>query len=100
MTAERRAHHRLVLTTPAEVIVGGEPYPAALVSLSLGGAALRVDVECQTGQLVEVRLRLPQSGWIGVRAEVVRVAARALGVRFLALDPVSLGALAALLGRT
>jgi hypothetical protein len=76
-----------------------QPIPAALLSISLGGAALRAEVDCAVGQRLTLRFRLPERGWIEFAAELVRVSARSIGVRFLAFDRVSFDALVKLLER-
>jgi hypothetical protein len=87
------------VAVPAEILVGDTPVPAALLSISLGGAALRAQVECPIGQRLILRFRLPDRGWIEFMAELVRISARSIGVRFLELDRSSFDALVKLLER-
>jgi hypothetical protein len=98
--SERRSHRRVKVVVPAEIVVGSQPAtPAALLSLSLGGAAMRAEIDCAVGQPLTVRFRLPDRGWVDFTAELVRVSTRSIGVRFLAFDRVSFDALMKLLER-
>jgi hypothetical protein len=97
--SERRSHRRVKVAVPAEIVVGEHAIPAALLSISLGGAALRAELECTVGQRLSLRFRLPDRGWIDFSAELVRVSPRSIGVRFLALDRASFEALMKLLDR-
>jgi hypothetical protein len=87
------------VAVPAEILVGEQSSPAALLSISLGGAALRSEIDVPVGQRLVLRFRLPDRGWVDFSAELVRVSARSIGVRFLALDRVSFDALVKLLER-
>lgn len=96
--SERRSHRRIALAVPAEIVVGDEaPTPAALLSLSLGGAALRAEVNVEHRARVTVRFRVIDRGWVDIKGEVVRAAKSSIGVRFLALDPNAFSALLSLL---
>jgi len=98
--SERRSHRRVKVAVPAEIVVGEQhAVPAALLSISLGGAALRAELQCPVGQHLVLRFRLPDRGWIDFTAELVRVSPRSIGVRFLAFDRVSFDALMKLLER-
>ena len=98
--SERRSHRRVKVVVPAEIVVPEQPAaPAALLSLSLGGAAMRAEIDCPVGQHLIVRFRLPDRGWVDFTAELVRVSSRSIGVRFLAFDRVSFDALMKLLER-
>lgn len=97
--SERRSHRRVKVVVPAEILLGEEAIPAGLLSVSLGGAALRAQLDCPVGQRLVLRFRLPDRGWIDFSAELVRVSERSVGVRFLALDRASFDALMALLER-
>ncbi len=96
-SSERRSHRRVKVVVPAEILMGGDAIPAGLLSVSLGGAALRAQLDCPVGQRFVLRFRLPDRGWIDFSAEVVRISERSVGVRFLALDRASFDALMALL---
>ena len=98
-SSERRSHRRVKVAVPAEIVVGETSSPAALLSISLGGAALRAEIECPIGQRLILRFRLPDRGWVDFSAELVRTSARSVGVRFVALDRVSFDALVNLLDR-
>jgi len=98
-TSERRSHRRVKVVVPAEIRIGDDEFPAGLLSVSLGGAALRAQLDCPIGQRLVLRFRLPDRGWIDFSAELVRVSERSVGVRFLALDRASFDALMALLER-
>ena len=98
-SSERRSHRRVKVVVPAEILLGNDAVPAGLLSVSLGGAALRAQLDCPIGQRLVLRFRLPDRGWIDFSAELVRVSERSVGVRFLALDRTSFDALMALLER-
>jgi hypothetical protein len=98
-SSERRSHRRVRVAVPAEILIGERSWPAALLSISLGGAALRAEIDCPVGGRLILRFRLPDRGWVDFTAELVRVSARSIGVRFLALDRVSFDALVKLLER-
>lgn len=97
--SERRSHRRIKVAVPAEIMVGEHAVPAALLSLSLGGAALRAEVDGAIGERLTLRFRLPDRGWVDFAAELVRRSPRSVGVRFLEFDRVSFDALVKLLER-
>lgn len=97
-SSERRSHRRVKVAVPAEILVGEASSPAALLSISFGGAALRAEIDCPIGQRLVLRFRLPD-GWVDFSAELVRRSARSVGVRFLALDRPSFDAVVQLLDR-
>jgi hypothetical protein len=94
--AERRHHSRIELAVPAEVASQGALVPAALCSASLGGAAIRAELDCGVGERVTVRFRAPRHGWVSIEGEIVRKEPGALFVRFLALRPDAFAALLSL----
>ena len=98
-SSERRSHRRVKVAVPAEIVLNEHATPAALLSISLGGAALRAEIDCPIGQRLTLRFRLPDRGWVDFSGELVRISARSIGVRFLALDRVSFDALVKLLDR-
>jgi hypothetical protein len=87
-----------VVTTAALVLEDGQRYAARCLNVSMGGAAVQAQVRTSTGQLVRLELTLtPERSAISIPCEIVRAADSEVGLRFLALDRVSLEAILALL---
>ena len=91
---ERRFHRRVELTVAVDV---GNAAPARSLNLSLGGIGVTCEHPPPIGETVRVRAALPSGAALDTHGEVVWASGSRVGIRFLALDPPTLGALLAAL---
>ena len=66
---DQRRHVRCTVYEPCSVVVGGKRYGGAIVNMSVGGAAIQLDVhlEVQPGADTPVMLRIDRIGRIPAR---------------------------------
>ena len=76
--AERRAHMRWSVGTPAVVVFQGRRTPCLLRDISAVGAAVSIGVEAQTGEAAD----LVVSPACTIPAEIVRVSQQESGLEF------------------
>jgi c-di-GMP-binding flagellar brake protein YcgR len=95
---ERRNHHRVLVGADAWLIIDDERFSAECVDLSMGGAAVITDAHLATGAVTRLEFSPGMDrGAVSIQCEVVRRAGTQVGLRFLALDSVSLEAILSLL---
>jgi PilZ domain len=95
---ERRIHHRVLVGAAAWLLIDDERFSAECVNVSMGGAAIRTDAHVATGSVIRFELSLGMDGGsVAIQCEVVRASKAELGLRFMALDRVSLEAILSLL---
>lgn len=95
---ERRIHHRVLVGAAGWLLVDGERFDAECVDVSMGGAAVRTSAAVHPGGVVRFELSLGlDHGAVSIQCEVVRTTPTDVGLRFLALDRLSLEAIVSLL---
>jgi PilZ domain len=95
---ERRIHHRVLVGAAAWLIVDDTRHSAECVNVSMGGAAVSTSACIPAGNVVSFELSLGNDHRsVTIQCEVVRAAKAELGLRFLALNRVSLEAIVSLL---
>ena len=90
---ERRTHRRRPLHASMWVASDGTRIPVSIVNVSVGGAAVRAAVSASVGEIVTLEVAPAAGAAFVLSAEVVRVDAGLLGLRFLALGQRALEAL-------
>jgi hypothetical protein len=91
---ERRVHHRVPYSSPAQLRFHDKVYAVSCLNLSLGGAAVKSPVACSPGDALRLSFQPLDTGErFSVRAEIVRVEEGVLGLRFLEFEQRSLTSL-------
>ena len=91
-SAESRTQLRINVSTPIRVMIAGKARPrhASLQNISWGGAAMLIDTEIETGEVLRLILPRPQGGSISIESRVLRVwkqkSLRGVSVRFSSLN--------------
>jgi hypothetical protein len=100
-SVERRVHRRVRLERDVTVELENARFTGRSINVSVGGMALELACDPRAiaaGDRVTVRLDLGSGAFALTTGEVMRVTAREIGLRFVALDRTSLLALLSCVG--
>ncbi len=84
--AEHRRHVRCTVYEPCVALVGGEEFSGAVVDMSVGGAAIRLEVQLEVHPTPDTPIQLQINGIGRLRTRVVRSLVDGVAVEFN-IDP-------------
>ena len=84
--ADRRAHYRAPLSTPALVDALVDYHRARCENVSVTGVALACDAPLPVGKTVEIYFELPSGVAVETQARVVRAGPSVVALEFLSLN--------------
>ena len=91
--AEKRRFTRIVFAVPAECILAGKIFPVKqLTNLSVGGCQIEINANVAVDDECEIIIPLGGEGQrVNVKGRVARIAEDHIGIKFISIDPESLG---------